>query len=314
MNYRHYPDAALTYCAAYYTERSNPRAYGNFLETITKYAIPLLGNLGGYKPLHPYHITGGTGLPDPNEYLEYLRTGNWKEGPWGIGSHAGRRTRELFFLINDGHTEYIPAVCAGIELMLSHQNPQTGMWGASSIRIEQQIGGALKVLCQLQFAMGFGAPNLDRLADSIITNAADGSFYANTDNLLIPRNAAEMAMVCLANSDYRRDELVATLEHFGERLRLFQREDGGFSSTLAGTGKLQWCGAEVANESPTPRSNINGTQSTVWALGLLGDALGWDDTPFPSPYAGWRDKVAALKYRIVRTPTGKIEIVPREKA
>ena len=62
-----------------------------------------LGDLG-FKPLYSFNATGGTQLPDPNAYLEYIRTGNWEKGPWGIGSHAGRRTRDLFFLINDGHT------------------------------------------------------------------------------------------------------------------------------------------------------------------------------------------------------------------
>jgi hypothetical protein len=159
--------------------------------------------------------------------------------------------------------------------------------------------------------MGYEVPHLDRLADSCITHHADGSFYADIDEMCIPRNVAEMCMACLEHSDYRREELLATMASIAEYIHKFQQPDGGFASSTRGTDAIGWCGAAIAPESKTPRGNINGTQGAMYCLALLGEYLGWEDLPWTFPMAGWRERVAALKYRIIRTESGKIEIVKR---
>jgi hypothetical protein len=294
---------------ARFPDKQEARAYLTFRKAVTRYTLDLLAALKA-QPLYPYAETGTHGRPDPVEYLRYMKTGNWNE-PWGIGSHAAGQTRELFYLIDAGHTEYIPAVCEGIAFILAQQNPVTGMWGPSSTPLYQQISGALKVIGRFLFYLGIELPHMDKLADSCIRHHADGGFYADGDDMCFPRNVAEMCIACLESSDYRREELLATLTSIAEMIRQYQMPDGAFASDRTGCGRIQWCGAEICGSPTQPRSNMNGTQGALWAFGLIGPYLGWTNLPFENPQAGWRERVARLKYRIVLTPGGKVAIVQR---
>ena len=278
-----------------------------FRRAVTGYTIGFLSVLGA-KPLHEFSVTGDRGQPDPEAYLEEVTTGDWDK-PWAVGSQAGRMTCELFNHLNEGCEEYIPALREGIAFILSKQNPETGMWGSSDIPLFQQISGALKVIGRFQWHIGLHVPYLDRLADSCIQHRADGSFYAGLDEMCIPRNAAEMCMACLEHSDYRRAELLATLASIAEFIHGFQMPDGAFASSRSGTTPIGWCGSLICGRSEKPRSNMNGTQAVAHALGLIGAYLDWSDLPFKNPLDGWREVVAARKYRVDVTSGGKVDIV-----
>ncbi len=297
-------DPCLDAC---FIEKENPQAYQTFRGAVTAYTIELLGHLGA-KPLYPYSTTGKAGKADPAGYLEFVKTADWNS-PWGTGSNAAGKTRELFFLINEGHEEFIPAVREGIEFILSKQNPETGMWGSSSIPLFEQISGTLKVIGRFQFWMGFEAPYLDRLADSCIRHHADRSFYAETDDICIPRNVAEMCMACLEHSDYRREDLLQTMVSIADYLRNFQMPDGAFAGNRKGTGPVGWCGSHICGPSQTPRGNMVGVAAALYCLALLSEYLGWRDLPWKFANTGWREKLADLKYKIIRSTTGKIDIV-----
>lgn len=126
-------------------------------EAVTKYATVFLEQLEA-KSLYPY-VAGGheSGRFDVGRYLQFIKSGNWNE-PWAIGSGAGLQTFQVFKLINEGHTEYIPALKEGIEFILSKQNQHTGMWGPETIPLDQQIGGALKIIIRFQWYMGLIVP------------------------------------------------------------------------------------------------------------------------------------------------------------
>ncbi|MDP6124485.1 MAG: hypothetical protein QGH20_01870 [Candidatus Latescibacteria bacterium] len=108
-----------------FIDPSNAGAYRDFRAAITKYTMGLLAHFG-VDARHPYSETGEGGKPDSEAYLESVKTRDWNR-PWAAGSHAAGQTRELFLLVSDGHQEYIPAVREGLEVILSHQNSQTGM-------------------------------------------------------------------------------------------------------------------------------------------------------------------------------------------
>ncbi len=292
-----------------FEDPDDAEALRRFRAAVTKYTIGLLHHLGA-KPLHPFVATGKGGVPDPEAYVNFVRTADWSR-PWGTGSHAAGQTRELFFLANEGHDEYLPYVREGMEFILSQQNPETGMWGPSSIPLSEQISGTLKVLGAFQFSMGFSAPYLDRLADSCIRHHADRSFYEATDDQCVPRNVVEMCVVCIENSDYRREELLDTLASLAEYVRGYRTPDGAFSSIRSGMPAIGWCGATICGPPEAPRGNVNGTQAAVWCLGMLAPYLGWNDLPLPRPRGKWRENVAAMKYRIEADANGRIDIARR---
>jgi hypothetical protein len=276
------------------------RAYRDFRRAMTKYTLGLLDSLDA-EAKYPYTETGGTGLPDANEFLEYIQTGDW-DRPWGIGSHAAGQARELYFLVEDGHDEYIPALEEGVAFILSKQNPETGMWGHSGIPLYEQISGTLKVLGRFFFSMGMDIPYLERLADSCIEHHADRSFYADGVDMCFPRNVAEMVALCIEASDYRQEDLRETLADVAEFLRGSQMPDGGFASDGKGMSAIGWCGAKITGTPEKPRGNVNGSQSAKYSLGLIGETLGWEkmaDMGWKSPLAGWRERVAAFKHEIV---------------
>ncbi len=294
-----------------FREPENEREYRNFRAAVTKYAEGLLKRFGAeFK--YPFTEAGGTEKPNPPKAFEYIKTGNWDK-PWGIGSHSAGLVRDFFYLINDGHEEYIPYTCEMIEFIMSKQNPETGMWGKSSIPLYEQISGTLKVLGRFFFCLGMEIPHLEKLADSCIEHHKDESFYAEGDDMCIPRNVMEMCVLCIEASDYRKDELEDTLVSILDHIYKYHyKPDGAFSSYHSGTKPIQWCGAKICGESKTPRSNINGTAGACHSFNMIGEYFDWaGKVPFPCKtyQSDWREKIASLKYKIVRTSAGKIDII-----
>ncbi len=292
---------------ARFAHPDDERAYRDFRLAVTKYAVALLRRLGA-DPLHEYRYNvGKPGAPDGDAYLEYVKSGDW-DAPWAIGSTAASRTVELFRHVNEGHEEYIPHLRAGIEFILSKQNPDTGMWGAGSIPLHEQISGTLKVVGRFHSGMGMPVPHMDRLADSCIQHHADGGFYRSFDDMCIPLNTAYMSLTCMQESDYRRNDLIATAEGVADYLREFRTPDGAFASSTKGTNAIGWCGASVTDVSATPRSNVNGTQGAVGCLGLVGAHLGWDEVYWGGRLPHWRDRSDGLAYRIDVASDGSVRI------
>ena len=289
-------------------DRDKPGVERDFRRAVTHYTIGLVGALGG-QPRYPYSDVGGTGDPDPEAYLADIRSRDWSR-PWAAGSHAAGQTREMFLLMNDGRDDLLPYVREGIEFILSHQNPETGMWGVADSPLSEQISGTLKVLGRFVFYLGMDVPHVERLADSCIRHHADGGFYAGGTDMCFPRNVAEMCVACLVTSDYRRDELLATLASIAETICTFRQPDGAFASHPSGVTPIGWCGAHVVDAPEAPRGDRTGTQGAVWSLGMIARNLGWEELPWADPQGDWRDRIARLRYRVM-AEHGRVGIVPR---
>jgi hypothetical protein len=269
--------------------RGRKQGLDRFRAAVTKYAINLLTYCGA-KPLYPYSSGGAGGKFDPVRYLAETKQGNWDE-PWAIGSHSGYQTLELYRLVNKGHPEYLPALKEGVEFILSKQNPKTGMWGRADLPLDQQLGGALKVIGRFQFGMGLIVPHMDRLADSLIANHRSRAFYAERYDATIPRNVAELAYACSEASDYRKAELLEVLRQTAEELRAYRQPDGGFAQRRSGTAAVWWNDAEAVPASDAPRSDIHGTQACLYAVRNICEWTGWTHAPWPRAKP-WRQELA----------------------
>jgi hypothetical protein len=272
--------------------RSHKDDVPKFRGAVTKYALNLLAYCDA-KPLYPHSSGGEGGKFDPEQYLKNTRSGNW-DMPWDIGSNSAHQTRELYWLVNQGHPEYIPALKEGVAFILSKQNPGTGMWGRADLPLDQQLGGALKVIGRFQFDMGLIAPHMDRLADSLIQHHRDRSFYQEHFPSVVPRNVAEMAYACTEVSDYRKAELFQVLSGVFDELSKYQQPDGAFSQRRGGTDSVWWNDAEAAPVSQTPRSDIHGTHACLYAIRNVCEWTGWPGSPWP-PAKHWRQELAERK-------------------
>lgn len=277
-----------------------------FRSAVTKYAFNLLTYCGA-KPLYPYSSGGEGGNFDSERYLAQMKSGNWDQ-PWAIGSHSGFQTRELYWLVNEGHPEYLPALKEGVEFILSKQNPETGMWGRADLPLQQQLGGALKVIGRFQFAMGLIVPHMDKLADSLIEHHRSRAFYPDDISAVIPRNVAELAYVCTEVSDYRKEELLEVLRETAQELRKYQQPDGAFAQTRRGTRPIWWQDAEAAPACETPRSDVHGTAACLYAIQNICEWIGWDNSPWPRG-KHWRTALAERQPTYVLHANERGEVV-----
>lgn len=275
--------------------RDRPEILIPFRHAVSKYAIVFL-RATGTAPLYPYTTVGETGQPDASAYLAYMRGADWRE-PWGTGSHAGAKSLELFRLLNEGNEQYARPLEQGIRMILSHQDPRTGVWGDDDLPLHVRMSGALKVNGRLFWGMGVDIPNMDRLADTLLAGWAGGELGPG-QGVLIPRNVGELAAMCLEHSPYRTQELQDLLSRVLGCLRGFQGTDGGFSGSRDGCAPLSWCGSPICGRAREPRSDMVGMQSVHYTVALLAPYVGWEDCPWPSPFQGWRQRLAALRFRV----------------
>jgi hypothetical protein len=282
-----------------------------FRADITKWTGNLIGYCGS-APLYSYSSGGEGGVFDGQAYLAELRNADWTK-PWHVCSYAGFQTRELFDLINSGHEEHIPVLKEGLEIILRNQNPKTGMWGREDLPIDQQLGGALKVIGRFHFGMGFVVPRMNQLADSLIKIRRGPDFSQSCSDTVVIRNVAELAYACIEASDYRKQELRQVMVDLLTVLRKHQQPDGGFSRLATGKDPIVFHGAAVAPASAELRGDIHGVQSTLYALENTYHWLGWTGGPWPER-PDWREELAGRNYKYVVTcnDLGEVTIQPKD--
>jgi hypothetical protein len=190
-------------------------------EVNEKYVIELIAKLGG-KPLYPRGklLLFSTEKIDPTIFLQRSKEDtDWARGGWGVGSYTGFAAAEILEAINAGQTDLIPALEKGMEQILAHQNPESGMWGPATAPLKGQLGGALKVISRFYYRMGLKSPHIERLADSLIKHEQNGDWHRCGKDICVPVNVVSLVVYCLEASDYRRDDLLGVLESKAEEYR-----------------------------------------------------------------------------------------------
>ena len=229
-----------------------------------KYIVFLLDALGA-EPLYAHTTTSATGEIRSDTFLQRAADDpDWERGGWGVGSHTGFMARELLDAINgNGREDLIPDLEEGLRLILTHQDPRSGLWGPPGAPLDSRIGGTLKIIGRLYFMMGMEVPHAQQLADSLVRHQADGDWFDSSVNICILRNVAEVAGFCLETLDSRRQELWDTLESVTDDLRAWRNEDGSYCDNRGESGGI--------------------SQGVFYACGLIGGYLHWVDCPLPNP-------------------------------
>ncbi|HPD31334.1 MAG TPA: hypothetical protein PLL20_15180 [Phycisphaerae bacterium] len=255
-----------------------------------KYVVGLIGQLGG-EPLYKWTTTGTDKKIETRVFLERSREDpDWQNGGWGVGSHTGFQAVEIFEAINSGQVELIPDLEKGVQQILSHQDPDDGLWGPPSAELMRRIGGTLKVIGRLYFKMGMHVPHTRELADAMIEHSRNGDWYKHGANSCVPRNAAEVTAYCLEVSDYRYDELLEVLESLAKDYESWVLPDG---RTL------------IARGDP---SNVGLQYTTLYGLGIIAAYLHWEDCQLPNPLAD-NPRGQGYRYQVGLLPDGSVKVI-----
>jgi hypothetical protein len=255
-----------------------------------KYVVGLIRSLGG-EPLYEWTTTGTSKKIETDVFLKRTQTDpDWQRGGWGVGSHTGFMAVEICRAVNVGQIELIPDLEEGMERILSHQDPASGLWGPSRTESMRRIGGTLKVIGRFYFALGMKVPYTRELADTLIDYQMTGKWFANGADSCVPRNVAEVIAYCLEASDYRRKDLLAALESLGEDYQHWVLPDG-----------------RLLMHRDDPNS-VGLQYTTMYGLGIIGGYLNWEDCRLPNPLAG-RKCGGELRYRPMLQHDGSVKVV-----
>jgi hypothetical protein len=196
--------------------------------------------------------------------------------------------------VNDGQTELIPDLEQGMNQILAHQDPASGLWGPPSAEPMRRIGGTLKVIGRFYFAMGMEVPSSKELADTLIEYQTSGKWFQHGADSCVPRNVAEIMAYCLEVSDYRREEMLDAMASLAEDYEHWVLPDGRLL---------------MHRDKP---DSVGLQYTTMYGLGILGGYLNWQDCPLPNPLAN-RKHGSEFRYQPVLQEDGQVKIVDTQK-
>lgn len=255
-----------------------------------KYVVGTIHSLGG-EPLYKWTTTGASKKIETDIFLARTNTDpDWARGGWSVGSHTGLMAVEILNAINDGQTELIPDLEKGLEQILSHQDPTSGLWGPPEAEPMRRIGGTLKVIGRVYFKMGMIAPHTRELADTLVEYQRSGKWFKHGEDSCVPRNVAEIIAYCLEASGYRRADLLDAMESLGRDYRHWVTPRG---ETLMHRDRPDDVGIQY---------------TTLYGLGIVGGYLHWSDCRLPNPLAN-SDRGIGFKYRPVVTAAGRVQVM-----
>lgn len=266
-----------------------------------KYLVGLLRDLGA-EPLYPMAATeqmlktDSDGKPDTSIFLERTKNDpDWATGGWGVGSHTGKMAKDLFERVNKGQTGLIPDLVEGVQNILAHQDPASGLWGPPDAKPGRRIGGTLKVLGRFHFGMGINVPYFEELADTLIQGQKDGLWFSYGCGCE-PRNAVEMICYCLERDSRRREDLYAALESIV----------ADYSECVLPDGTL------LFTRNDPDSAGIN--TLTLHALGQVGGYLNWTDCKLTNELekAPHMHRGVGCRYRFFVEDDGTVRMVDTE--
>ncbi len=214
------------------------------------------------------------GFDPARESIEdHLATFDWDRDPWAGGSAAANSLATLDYLARRGKHDLIPVIARGIAWLEARQDPATGLWGSAACHHRLRINSALKVVTRLFSTFRRPLQWPDRVIDSVLANWNDTAYFRADNpqfNACDEMNSLVLAAIALRLSDHRRDEVVAGAARRIDWFRVFQRSDGIFSLTPAGSiRKLN----DIVMTREQDQGDIHGVNLVCNALALIADIL-----------------------------------------
>jgi len=162
--------------------------------------------------------------------VAWIKALPWSTNPWHAGSWAGKMMNWLLIWHREGKISSAPLVEA-LRFVYATQDPATGLWGPSTVSVQNRINGAFKLFFFLRDRADLPVPHARQVVDSVLARMLlDPSYYEarggcdELDNLLVVAQAAEMV------GGYRREEIRKLAAYnIAHVLRSHRKPDGGLS-------------------------------------------------------------------------------------
>lgn len=286
---------------------SQPWPSPAMLEGVNQYARIVLNTYadtpGDMPPQEP-----PPGWPSANDAeakaLEWIATRPWYTNPWAGCSHMKRMGAYLLQWHRRGLVPLKPLVDA-IRFWYQVQDPDDGLWGAKSVRLQHRINGTFKLFSLIMDQLDLPLPRADRIIDRVF-EAFEAPGYDETvggcdewDNWYVLMLARDKA------PGYRTEDIRRMAAWRIIRiLDLFPKPDGGFSYS-ARTCAADWIGFDMA--PVLPQSDAIGIGLAAQSLNACVDALGLQGkTGWPGKWRMHADQRPAepLRQEIIRQVFG----------
>lgn len=228
------------------------------------YALDLLGS--GFP--HPVQVIAEA---SPAELVAGIEAQPWQRSAWGAGAWVDMVGTALRWNLPRGVPGRPAAAEAVFGWLVSRADPRTGMWGSP-----ERNGGWLQVVNGFYRAsrgtfaqFGLPLPYPERVVDSVLTHAADLSYFAperqNACNVL---DVAHPLWLAGRQTSYRRLDVVGLAERLlGDALGHWTDGQGfGFRAP-----------SPSARSHPAAEPGLQGTEMWLAIIWLLSDLVGIAD-------------------------------------
>jgi hypothetical protein len=191
-------------------------------------ALEALGRLPAY-PFKFYEFALQEG--EISRYLEDEFP--WDRSPWGAGGWVDSVATMLQMNIALGMEEYRAPLAEMLSWLLTHQSPETGLWGKpdSAQGLTGLVNGGYHLLRGIFFRRGLEVPWPEKVVDSCLrvyreceyfrAGRGDGCHDLDLFDLLIQTTTQA--------ETYRRQEITDICTERLKEILTFQNDDGGFS-------------------------------------------------------------------------------------
>lgn len=215
------------------------------------------------------------GWPQPNDpperMVEWIKSRNLDEDPWGAGSHAARLAIWMLQWYSEGYISVEPLLEI-IEYFYEKQDPETGLWGSKKRPLFERINGTFKLFIFLQYALDLPLPHAEKIVDNTIGEFYRSNYDKTAGGCDEYDNWYVIALASRKTAGYREEEIEKLAAYRIKRvLDLHQKPDGGLSYYANGCA-TRWSDCDMAPS--LSQGDAVGLAMWVGGINICVDMLG----------------------------------------
>ena len=196
---------------------------------------------------------------DPAEMVAWIKNLSWDTSSWGSGSWAAKMMAYMLNWHLEGSLAFEPFI-ESLDFIYDIQDPDSGLWGAPSIPVQNRINGTFKLFTFIRNQLDLPLNYPEKMIEQVLARFYDPSYDKSVggcdeyDNWYVVLHA-------LPETDAYRYEEVRKMAAYriAKLLDTFVKDDGGISFNPK-TCQTGWVGFDMAPSLP---------QGDAMGLGLI---------------------------------------------
>lgn len=219
---------------------------------------------------------------DPASMVQWIKDRPWNKSAWSAGSWSAKMMRYMLNWHLEGALPIDPLI-ESLQYVFGIQDPETGLWGASSVPTQNRINGTFKLFGFIRNQLALPLRYPEKMIDQVLDRFHDPSYDETVggcdefDNWYVVLHA-------LPETDFHRHDEVKKMAAYriAALLDTFGKDDGGisFHPDHCQTG---WVGFDMAPRLPQGDAMglglITSGVCTCVELCGLADATSWQGMP-----------------------------------